>query len=46
MGYSKSAAQDLIALAQGRAIYGKKLGMTGSGVVESLSEQLGLQEVC
>lgn len=44
MGYSKSAAQDLIDLAQGRAIYGKKLGMTGSGVVESLSEQLGLQE--
>ena len=44
MGYSKSAAQDLIDLAQGRAIYGKKLGMTGSGVVESLKEQLGLQE--
>ncbi len=44
MGYSKSAAEDLIALAQGRAIYGKKLGMTGSGVVESLKEQLGLEE--
>ena len=35
MGYSKSAAQDLIDLAQGRAIYGKKLGAIGSGVVES-----------
>tara|TARA_B100001093_G_scaffold454084_1_gene463170 strand:+ start:1750 stop:3276 length:1527 start_codon:yes stop_codon:yes gene_type:complete len=42
MGYSKSAAQDLIDLAQGRAIYGKKLGSIGSGVVESLSEQLRL----
>ena len=36
MGYSKSAAQDLIDLAKGRAIYGKKLGMTGSGVVEEV----------
>ena len=35
MGYSRSAAKDLIDLAQGRAIYGRKLGMVGSGVVES-----------
>lgn len=38
MGYSRRAAQDLVDLATGRAIYGKKLGQVGSGIVESLKE--------
>jgi len=40
MGYSRRAAQDLVDLATGRAIYGKKLGQVGSGIVESLEEAL------
>ena len=38
MGYSRRAAQDLVDLATGRAIYGKKLGQVGSGIVESVEK--------